>query len=127
MFYLALTQKGSYYDDAKKEETKTKQISEEERKLSEFQKSAIEVKSASKLYISKCSACHSKNGRGIFDDKGDVVFPPIAAKPYEFILQRVYDYKEGRVANPLMITLLQTVSDENLKVLADEISKFEAQ
>ncbi|MDR1614881.1 MAG: hypothetical protein LBS26_04845 [Campylobacteraceae bacterium] len=127
IFYLALTKEGGYYDniDTQKEIVTEEMPSEELQKLSELQKNALNQQTTSKLYASKCSACHGKEGEGVFDDKGANIFPAIAAKPYEFILKRVYDYKEQRVPNPLMATLLKSMKDEDLKALADEISKFQ--
>jgi cytochrome c553 len=118
MFYLALTQ-NSYYINTEKETT-----IEEVQKFSDIQKNITQQQVSSRLYMSKCSACHGKNGEGIFDDKGSNIFPAIAAKPYEFILKRVHDYKEGKVSNPLMATLLKSIKDEDLDALADEISGF---
>jgi cytochrome c553 len=131
MFYLALTHKNREINMSAtilKEQNipVSPPKSEEEKKLNEIQSNAAgsESKPASKLYASTCSACHGKNGEGRFDNEGAVIFPAIAQKTPEFIIKRVYDYKEGKVPNPLMATLLKNIKDEDLKSLADEISKF---
>ncbi|MDR1284759.1 MAG: hypothetical protein LBJ88_00990 [Campylobacteraceae bacterium] len=126
MFYLALTQRGGSYE-AENQNKIYPQNKNEEEKILGFENNIIDLNSkpTSRLYASKCSACHGKNGGGRFDDKGEIIFPSIAAKSHEFILQRVYDYKDGKVSNPLMATLLKNMTDEDLKTLADEISKFE--
>ncbi|MDR0408605.1 MAG: c-type cytochrome [Campylobacteraceae bacterium] len=126
MFYLALTQDGGYHKDIKIEKEQDKVFqSEEEKKLLDLKNSVVNTKPTSKLYASKCSACHGRGGEGRFDDEGTVIFPPIAAKPYDFILNRVNNYKEGKISNPLMAALLKNMKDEDLEALADEISKFE--
>ncbi|MDR2790319.1 MAG: hypothetical protein LBB59_05035 [Campylobacteraceae bacterium] len=130
MFYLFFTQKNYYFHKTAPNEqiSETAPVlpikSEEEKKLGELQNNAANSKPTSKLYASTCSACHGKNGEGRFDDKGAVIFPAIAKKPPEFIIKRAHDYKEGKVSNPLMATLLKNIKDEDLKNLADEISKF---
>ena len=40
------------------------------------------------------------------------------------ILDRLNEYKAGKIPNSLMEGLLDNVSDENLTILAEEISKF---
>lgn len=50
--------------------------------------------------------------------------PKISGKSKDEILARLKDYKENKVPNSLMKGLLNNVSDEDLGLLADEISKF---
>lgn len=71
----------------------------------------------SKLYLQSCAPCHAQDGSGI-------IAPSIIKKSKEEILARLYDYKDGKIENSLMKGLLDNVSDENLTILAEEISKF---
>jgi len=97
------------------------QKSEEEQYLEDLKKQAgatvdYEV---SKYYKTACSACHGKAG------EGTSVAPGIAGKSYEYMLQKLDDYKNNRVENTLMQSgLFINVSEEDLKALAREISNF---
>ena len=72
---------------------------------------------ASKLYIKSCAPCHGKDGNGI-------IAPKIGGQSKDEILAKLKDYKENKVENTLMKGLFENISDENLTILADEISKF---
>ncbi len=135
MAYTFFTKDGGYISSKEVEDSlKVKQNvqndvvekSGEEIKLEELRKSLgdTSVQKTSRLFASKCSACHGKNGEGSFNEKGEVVMPVIKGKDEEYILKRLDDYKNNRVPNPLMIGLLKNISDEDLKALAKEISEF---
>lgn len=91
--------------------------SETEKKLKEYRQSAGNEK-LSRLYIVKCAACHGKDGKGI-------IGLPITGKSYEYNYNALLKYKNGQVKNSLMKGLLENTPDEEIKALAEEISKFE--
>lgn len=94
------------------------QTSDELKKIKELKQSvAVSSDGVSKLYLQSCAPCHAKDGSG-------VLAPSIIGKSKDEILARLNDYKAGKVPNSLMEGLLDNVSDENLTILADEISKF---
>lgn len=95
------------------------QDSEEIKKIKQLQNSVANQPSegVSKRYLTSCAPCHGANGKG-------VMAPSIAGKSKDEILASLKNYKEGKVPNSLMKGLLTNVSDEDLGVLADEISKF---
>ena len=95
------------------------QDSEEIKKIKQLQNSVANQPSqgVSKRYLTSCAPCHGANGKG-------VMAPSIAGKSKDEILARLKDYKENKVPNSLMKGLLNNVSDEDLGLLADEISKF---
>ena len=95
------------------------QDSEEIKKIKQLQNSVANQPSegVSKRYLTSCAPCHGANGKG-------VMAPKISGKSKDEILARLKDYKENKVPNSLMKGLLNNVSDEDLGLLADEISKF---
>lgn len=96
-------------------------LSEEERIVDDLKKQAgINLENnASKYYLIHCSSCHGKVG------EGTMLAPSIKGKSYDYIISRLDDYRNDRVINSLMKGLLINTSDEELKVLAKEISSFE--
>ena len=95
------------------------QDSEEIKKIKQLQNSVANQPSegVSKRYLTSCAPCHGANGKGI-------MAPKISGKSKDEILARLKDYKENKVPNSLMKGLLNNVTDEDLGLLADEISKF---
>lgn len=95
------------------------QDAEEIKKIKQLQNSVANQSSegVSKRYLTSCAPCHGANGKG-------VMAPKISGKSKDEILARLKDYKENKVPNSLMKGLLNNVSDEDLGLLADEISKF---
>ena len=95
------------------------QDSEEIKKIKQLQNSVANQPSegVSKRYLTSCAPCHGANGKG-------VMAPSIAGKSKDEILASLKNYKESKVPNSLMKGLLNNVSDEDLGLLADEISKF---
>lgn len=88
-----------------------------EKKLKEYQQNITNNK-LSRLYIVKCAACHGKDGKGI-------IGLPITGKSYEYNYDVLLKYKNGQVKNSLMKGLLENTPDNELKALAEEISRFE--
>ena len=77
----------------------------------------VPAENLSKLYIVRCSACHGRDGMG-------PVGLPIAGKDYAYNLDKLKKYKAGQVANTMMADLLTRTSDEELEMLAREVSSF---
>ncbi|WP_236847872.1 c-type cytochrome [Campylobacter devanensis] len=94
------------------------QTSDELNKIKELKQSvSLSSDVVSKIYLQSCAPCHAKDGSGI-------LAPSIIGKSKEAILARLNEYKAGKIPNSLMEGLLDNVSDENLTILAEEISKF---
>lgn len=142
MAYITLTKDGGYTTSKQTEEklalntppilgmetdNPSEEMDERDKQLLELQRSVQSGNSqkTSRLFASKCSACHGKNGEGRFDENNKVIFPKIAGKKRDFILSRLSDYKENRVPNPLMKGLLANLNNEDMNDLATEISAFE--
>ena len=71
----------------------------------------------SHLYKSKCSSCHGYNGEG-------GVGPKLIGHTQEKVLTMLTDFKSGAKKNYVMYGLLQNLSDEDIKILSDEIGEF---
>ncbi|MFW5607498.1 c-type cytochrome [Campylobacter hyointestinalis] len=94
------------------------QTSDELNKIKELKQSVAPTNDGvSKLYLKSCAPCHAKDGKG-------VIAPSIVGKTKDELLVSLHDYKAGKMPNSLMKGLLDNISDENLTILADEISKF---
>jgi len=65
----------------------------------------------------KCSACHSDYANG-------VVGPSLLSKTSDEIFNTIADFKSGKKSNPLMDGLIDHMSDEEIRELADEIYAF---
>lgn len=101
-------------------QVKVEEKSEEEVVLEDIKKQAganLDQK-VSQLYVVRCSSCHGKVG------EGTKVGPSISGKSFDYIIAKLDDYKNDRVVNSLMKGLLTNISDEEVKSLAEEISKF---
>ncbi|NPA82345.1 MAG: c-type cytochrome [Epsilonproteobacteria bacterium] len=102
-----------------KTQVKTKEESEEEKKLKVLKEkagrmSAFEV---SPLYRRNCASCHGING-------GGAIGPKLIGKSESEIYQALMDFKSGKRKNYVMFGLLNNMKDEDLKALAKEISEF---
>lgn len=75
------------------------------------------VRRLSKTFIVKCSSCHNDYANGI-------VGPSLLGKDAEFIYSTMTKYKEGEKVNVLMKELVEQMSDDEIRSLADEIAAF---
>lgn len=75
------------------------------------------VKKLSKDFIVKCSACHNDYANGI-------IGPSLLTKDSDFIYKKIYEFKNNKDANVLMTGLVNQMSDEEIKKIADEIYEF---
>jgi len=75
------------------------------------------VKRLSKTFRIRCSACHDDYANGI-------IGPSLLARDADYIYNKINDFKTGKTSNPLMNDLINMMSDEEIRVLADEINAF---
>lgn len=75
------------------------------------------VSKLSKKFIVKCSACHNDYANGI-------IGPSLLGKDKDFIYNAIMDFKSGKKQNVLMDDLIHLMSNEEIRVLAEEISAF---
>ena len=75
------------------------------------------VKQLSKNFRSKCSACHSDYANGI-------IGPSLIGRDSDYIYGKIMDFKRGKKFNPLMNDLINIMSDDEIRAIADEIYSF---
>jgi cytochrome c553 len=79
----------------------------------------------SQSYKSKCSSCHGVNGSGMQNGK-KLMGPKLFAQEADKLYKDLTDFKAGRKENMIMKGLLIKLSEDDLRVLADEIGEFPA-
>jgi len=75
------------------------------------------VKRLSTTFRIRCSACHDDYANGI-------IGPSLLSRDSDYIYDRIAEFKSGKKSNPLMNDLIKMMSDEEIRVLADEIYEF---
>jgi cytochrome c553 len=78
------------------------------------------VKSLSKDFIVKCSACHNDYANG-------VVGPSLLNKDASFIFNKIMKFKQDPKANVLMTALVKKMDEKEIQKLANEIFEFNKQ
>lgn len=76
---------------------------------------------AMKERMQACTACHGK--AGVATPQG--YFPRIAGKPAGYLYHQLRHFREGRRQNPAMRHLLQHLSDDYLREIADYFSALD--
>ncbi len=71
----------------------------------------------SKKFIVKCSACHSDYANG-------VIGPSLLGKNSNEIFDAIAAFKSGEKTNVLMDDLIKMMSEDEIRILADEIYEF---
>jgi cytochrome c553 len=64
---------------------------------------------AGKTKSATCAACHGADGKGIAPN------PALAGKPASEQVQALKDYKSGKRANPIMMGMASTLSDQDME------------
>ncbi|MDR0769683.1 MAG: hypothetical protein LBE75_00575 [Burkholderiales bacterium] len=92
-------------------------MSEADAKLEDLKQGARTAGNLSRLYLVKCSACHGRDGRG-------PVGPSLVGKTKEENIAVLMKYKMKQVPNSAMLGLLEKTSDQEIEMLAEEITAF---
>jgi cytochrome c553 len=71
----------------------------------------------SRTFRIKCSACHDDYANG-------VIGPSLLSKNSDEIFNTIADFKSGKKSNPLMDGLIDHMSEDEIRALADEIYTF---
>lgn len=71
----------------------------------------------SRTFRIKCSACHDDYANGI-------IGPSLLSRDSNYIYDKIAEFKSGKKSNPLMDDLIKMMSDDEIRVLADEIYEF---
>ena len=77
---------------------------------------------AEELYKTNCLMCHGKNGMG----NGDAFFPRLQGQHHAYLVRQMLWIRDGfrKNGNALMAEKLQPMSDAQISVLADYISRM---
>ena len=75
------------------------------------------VKKLSIKFMVKCSACHDDYANG-------VIGPSLLGKSSDEIFSNIADFKSGKKSNVLMDDLINMMSEDEIRTLADEIYQF---
>jgi cytochrome c553 len=75
------------------------------------------VKKLSIKFMVKCSACHDDYANG-------VIGPSLLGKSSDEIFSAIADFKSGKKSNVLMDDLINMMSEDEIRTLADEIYNF---
>jgi cytochrome c553 len=80
------------------------------------------LKTGDELYHRDCVKCHGQNGEG----NAEKFFPVLAGQHYEYLLRQIRDIaaKKRRNANPDMVKLVETYTDDQLKAVVDYMSRL---
>lgn len=108
--------KASDEEVAKAQAKKKKELDDKLKALKEKAGNMAAFK-VSPLYKQKCSSCHGVNGGGI-------IGPKLIGQDAETVLKDLREFKSGTRKNYVMYGLLNKMTDEQLKTLADEIGTF---
>jgi cytochrome c553 len=79
-------------------------------------------KRAEKLFYRKCAECHGADGGG----DAERFYPRIQGQHYEYLLRQITWIREGkrRNANPDMVKRVKKMKMEDIKLLADYVSRL---
>jgi len=78
------------------------------------------VTKLSKTFRVKCSACHDDYANGI-------IGPSLLSRDADYIYNKIAEFKSGKKSNPLMNDLIKMMDDDEIRILADEIYRFNKQ
>ncbi|MFA6196440.1 MAG: hypothetical protein WC656_07325 [Sulfurimonas sp.] len=127
-------QSKSYYYDYNTKSASNENLEPENKDASTIQRTAVDanlhvrspyeevqvsmiVNNLSKKFILKCSACHNDYANGI-------IGPSLLGRDAEYIFKKIAEFKSGEKTNVLMRDLINRMSDEEIKELANEIYQF---
>jgi len=77
-------------------------------------------KQLSPTFRLKCSACHDDYANGVLG-------PSLLGRNANYIYNKIHDFKIGKKKNILMRDLIQNMSDEEIRTIAEDIYKFNVQ
>jgi cytochrome c553 len=77
---------------------------------------------AEELYKHNCLMCHGKDGQG----NGDAFFPRLQGQHHAYLVRQMLWIRDGfrKNGNALMVEKLKPMSDEQISLLADYISRM---
>lgn len=77
---------------------------------------------AGKSLSKVCSACHGQEGVS-----NNTLWPSLAGQKKDYLLKQLRDFKLGERKNPLMTSLVQTLSEQDMEILSVYYSQLKAE
>jgi cytochrome c553 len=74
---------------------------------------ASDIEAGKKKAAEVCAACHGPDGNSPVPD-----FPKLAGQHADYMIATLKKYKNGKRANPIMMGMAATLSDEDIKNVA---------
>jgi cytochrome c553 len=74
---------------------------------------AGDIEAGKKKAAEVCAACHGPDGNSPVPD-----FPKLAGQHADYMISTLKKYKNGKRANPIMMGMAATLSDEDIKNVA---------
>jgi cytochrome c553 len=74
---------------------------------------AGDIEAGKKKAAEVCAACHGPDGNSPVPD-----FPKLAGQHADYMIASLKKYKNGKRANPIMMGMVATLSDEDIKNVA---------
>ena len=80
------------------------------------------LKIAKDIYMKNCMQCHGDDGQG----NNDAFYPGLKGQHYHYLLRQLKWIRDGYRQNsdPLMVTKVKSLSDEELDAIADYLSRL---
>jgi cytochrome c553 len=80
------------------------------------------LKMAKDIYMKDCVQCHGDGGQG----NNDAFYPSLKGQHYHYLLRQLKWIRDGyrKNSNPLMVTKVKSLSDEELDAIADYLSRL---
>jgi cytochrome c553 len=80
------------------------------------------LKRAKEIYTKECLQCHGDEGQG----NNDAFYPMLKGQHYDYLLRQLKWIRDGyrKNSNPLMVTKVKALSDEELEAVADYLSRL---
>ncbi len=72
--------------------------------------------------VRACAECHGMNGEG----RSKAAYPRLAGLSAEHALKQMRDYLEGRRDNPIVLPILQGLTEDEMRAVADYIAELQA-
>lgn len=76
----------------------------------------VKVKSAEEL-AKPCQACHGADGNATA-----AIYPHLAGQYADYLARALHEYRDGGRVNPIMGVYVETLTDQDIKILADYFS-----
>jgi cytochrome c553 len=71
-----------------------------------------------------CAACHGMDGLAV-PNTGDLIIPNLTAQQMEYMVQRLREYRSGKIESPVMTPIINSLSDQDIEDVSEWYSSIE--